>query len=71
MGFSRACIYNWLAMYRGGRWRAQDARKRVGRPGMWKGHMIAWGYEAVVGTGPAGVQVSLGLVEPHVHLGFD
>lgn len=31
MGFCRACIYNWLAMYRAGGWDAMDARKRGGR----------------------------------------
>jgi transposase len=52
MGFSRACIYNWLAMYRAGGWDALDARKRGGRPRKMKGRMIAWIYRVVVGKDP-------------------
>ncbi len=32
LGFTRACIYNWLAMFRAGGWDALDAKKRGGRP---------------------------------------
>ena len=49
---SRACIYNWLAMYRAGGWDALDARKRGGRPRRLKGRMIAWVYRVVVDTDP-------------------
>lgn len=52
MGFTRACIYNWLAMYRAGGWDALDARKRGGRPRKLKGNMIKWIYRVVVGTDP-------------------
>ena len=52
MGFTRACIYNWLAIYRAGGWDALDARKRGGRPRKLKGRMIAWVYRVVVGTDP-------------------
>jgi transposase len=52
MGFSRACIYNWLAMYRAGGWDALDARKRGGRPRKLKGNMIKWVYRIVVGRDP-------------------
>jgi transposase len=52
IGFTRACIYNWLAMYRAGGWHALEARKRGGRPRLLKGRMIAWVYRAVVGTDP-------------------
>jgi transposase len=52
MGFSRACIYNWLAMYRAGGWDALDARKRGGRPRKVKGRMLAWIYRTVVGKDP-------------------
>lgn len=52
MGFSRACIYNWLAMYRAGGWDALDARKRGGRPRKLKGSMLAWVYRVVVGSDP-------------------
>lgn len=52
MGFTRACIYNWLAMYRAGGWEALDARKRGGRPRKLKGNMIKWVYRMVVGSDP-------------------
>lgn len=52
MGFSRACIYNWLAMYRAGGWSALEARKRGGRPRKLKGGMIQWVYRMVVGKDP-------------------
>lgn len=52
LGFSRACIYNWLAMYRAGGWEALDAKKRGGRPRKLQGHMIKWVYRTVVGKDP-------------------
>ena len=52
MGFSRACIYNWLAMYRTVGWDALDARKRGGRPRKLKGAMLAWVYRVFVGSDP-------------------
>lgn len=52
MGFCRACIYNWLAMYRAAGWDALDARKRGGRPRLLTGAMIAWVYQVVVGGDP-------------------
>jgi transposase len=52
MGFCRACIYNWLAMYRAGGWDALDARKRGGRPRRLTGPMIAWVYRVVVDGDP-------------------
>ena len=44
MGFSRACIYNWLAMYRAGGWDALDARKRGGRPRRLKSPIFSYLY---------------------------
>ena len=52
MGFSRACIYNWLAMYRAGGWDGLDARKRGGRPRKLNGRIIRWVYRVVVGSNP-------------------
>lgn len=52
LGFTRACIYNWLAMYRAGGWDALDAKKRGGRPRKLQGHMIEWVYKTVVGKDP-------------------
>jgi len=52
MGFSRACIYNWLAMYRAGGWDGLDARKRGGRPRKLNGRIIRWVYWVVVDKDP-------------------
>jgi transposase len=52
MGFSRACIYSWLAMYRVGGWDGLDARKRGGRPRKLNGRIIRWVYQVVVGKDP-------------------
>jgi transposase len=52
MGFCRACIYNWLAMYRAGGWDALDARKRGGRPRKVTAKMIKWVYKVVTGGDP-------------------
>jgi len=52
IGFCRACIYNWLAMYRAGGWDALDATKRGGRPRKLNGRMIRWVYRVVVGSDP-------------------
>ncbi len=52
MGFSRPCIYHWLAMYRAGGWDALNARKRGGRKQKLSGPNIAWVYRVVVGSDP-------------------
>jgi transposase len=52
MGFCRASIYNWLALYRAGGWDALDARKRGGRKHKLSGPNISWVYRVVVGSDP-------------------
>lgn len=52
MGFSRPCIYNWLAKYHAGGWNELDARKRGGRPRKLDGKMIAWVYKTVTSSDP-------------------
>ena len=52
MGFCRACIYNWIAMYRAGGWDALDARKRGGRPRKLTGRRISWVYRIVTRGDP-------------------
>ena len=52
LGFSRASIYNWLAMFRAGGWDALDAKKRGGRPRKLQGDMIQWVYRTVAGKDP-------------------
>jgi transposase len=52
MGFSRPCIYNWLAKYRAGGWESLDARKRGGRPQKLDSRKIAWVYKTVTKSDP-------------------
>lgn len=52
LGFSRACIYNWLAMYRSGGWSALKARVLHGRPKMISGEQMQWLYKTIVGKSP-------------------
>jgi len=52
LGFSRACIYNWLAMYRAGGWGALKARALSGRPKKITGAQMQWLYSTVVGKSP-------------------
>jgi len=52
MGFTRACIYNWLAMYRAGGWNGLDARKRGGRARKLNGCIIRWVYQVVIRKDP-------------------
>lgn len=42
LGFSRACIYNWLARYRAGGWRALRTGSRSGRPNKLTGSQIKY-----------------------------
>lgn len=52
LGFSRACIYNWLARYRAGGWHALKDRQKSGRPKKLTGSQIAWIYRTVVDKNP-------------------
>lgn len=61
LGFCRACIYNWLAMYRAGGWDALDARKRGGRRRKLSGPNIRWVYRVVVGSDPRQYQFPFAL----------
>lgn len=47
LGFSRACIYNWLARYRHGGWDALKTGKQTGRPKKLSGKQIDWVYKTV------------------------
>jgi transposase len=52
LGFSRCCIYNWLALYRAGGWGALKARAVPGRPKKISGPQLKWLYGTVVGKSP-------------------
>jgi transposase len=52
LGFSRACIYNWLARYRAGGWDALGARPVSGRPQKITGEQMRWVYQTVAGKNP-------------------
>ena len=52
LGFSRACIYNWLARYRSGGRHALRTGDRSGRPRKLNGNQIKWIYNAVCDKDP-------------------
>lgn len=52
LGFSRACIYNWLAAYRAGGWGALKARVLSGRPSRVSAECLKWLYKTIVGQSP-------------------
>ena len=52
LGFSRACIYQWLAAYRAGGWDALKAGKITGRPKKLTASQLRWIYKTVTGKNP-------------------
>lgn len=52
LGFSRACIYNWLAAYRAGGREALKAKRLYGRPHKLKGWQMRWIYRTVTSKNP-------------------
>jgi transposase len=61
LGFSRACIYNWLARYRAGGWHGLKTGKRSGLPKLLEGKQIAWIYKTVVEKDPLQLKFSFAL----------
>ena len=52
LGFSRSCIYTWLARHRTGGWGALKARALQGRPLKVQPAQMRWVYRAVTGKSP-------------------
>jgi transposase len=52
LGFSRACIYLWLAAYRSGGWDALKAGKITGRPKKLPANALRWIYKVVTEKSP-------------------
>ena len=52
LGFSRACIYNWLARYRSGGWHALRTGHRSGRPTKLSGRQMQWIFKTVKDKDP-------------------
>ena len=61
VGFSRACIYSWLAAYRSGGWHALRARAISGRPKTLSGAQINWIYKTVTTKNPLQLQFAFAL----------
>jgi transposase len=51
-GFSRACIYNWLARYRAGGWDGLKPKPLAGRPTKVTGGQMRGLYCTVAGKNP-------------------
>jgi transposase len=52
LGFSRSCIYTWLARYRTGGWGALKAQALKGRPMKIRPQQMRWVYRTVTGNSP-------------------
>ena len=52
LGFTRSCIYTWLALYRAGGWGALKARVLRGRPLRIQPAQMKWLYQTITGKNP-------------------
>lgn len=61
LGFSRACIYNWLARYRSGGWQALRTGHRSGRPKKISGSQMQWIYRTIKDKDPRQLKFAFAL----------
>lgn len=61
LGFSRRCIYSWLAMYRAGGWDALKAKQISGRPKKLTDRQLQWLYATVTMKNPLQLQLPFAL----------
>jgi transposase len=61
LGFSRRCIYSWLALYRAGGWDALRAKKISGRPRKLTGRQLQWLYTTITMKNPLQLQLPFAL----------
>lgn len=61
LGFSRACIYNWLARYRSGGWHALITGHRSGRPKKISGSQMKWIYRTIKDKDPRQLKFAFAL----------
>jgi transposase len=52
LGFTRSCIYDWLARYRAGGWNGLKAKALAGRPRRIQAHQMKWLWKTITGTNP-------------------
>jgi transposase len=52
LGFTRSCMYDWLARYRAGGWGGLKAKALAGRPKKISGRQMEWLWKTITGSSP-------------------